>query len=166
MGGAGGDSDDAARKPGDVDRGRAVGLRPVAERAVVIVAPALDPASARERAGVGAAGGDGGDAAGKPGGGDGGQAGAGRRVAELAVVVVAPALDPACARERTAVVDARGDGGDAACKPGDVDRSESGARRPVTELAVVVVSPALDPACARERAGVGAASCGDGGDAA
>src|SRR5204863_6630483 len=62
--------------------------------------------------------------------------------------------------------EARGDGCDAARKPGDVDRSESGARRPVTELAAVVVAPALDPACARERAGVGAASCGDGGDAA
>ena len=35
-----------------------VGRRPVAELAVDVVAPALDPAGARERAGVDAAGGD------------------------------------------------------------------------------------------------------------
>jgi hypothetical protein len=46
----------------------------------------------------------------------------GRAVAQLAVAVVAPALDAAALDDRAAVAVARGDGGDAAAQAEDVDR--------------------------------------------
>src|SRR5262249_2851793 len=89
-----GDRGHAARQPGNSARRVTLGRRPVAELAVAVVAPALDPAGAREPAGGGEAGANGGHAAPQPGDRD-------RRVrldrgpgAELAVGVVAPALDP------------------------------------------------------------------------
>src|SRR5207245_597792 len=142
-------------------RGRAVGLHPVADLAVVIGSPALDRACARERAALGAAGGDGGDAACKPGDVDRGQPGGRRAVAELAVAVGAPALHSASARQRAGVQGAGGDGGDTACEPNDVYRGRAAGLRPIAELAIAVVAPALDSACARERTAV-RVPCGDG----
>src|SRR5439155_1061441 len=139
--------------------------RPVAELAVGVEAPALDPAGARQRAGVVGAGCDGRDAACKPGNVDRGRAVGLRPVAELAVGIVAPPLDPACARERAGAVAAGGNGGDAACKTNDVDRGRAAGCPPVAELAAAVVAPALDPACARERAAVQAGSADGGGGA-
>ena len=63
---AGGDRADAAREPADVDRDVAIRGRPVPQLAEGVVAPALDRARARQRAGVGAAGGDRADAAREP----------------------------------------------------------------------------------------------------
>ncbi len=72
-------------------------------------------------------------------------------VAELAVVVVAPALNRAIAQQRAAVRLARGyrDGiGDARNRDGH----EAIRRGAVTELAVVAVAPALNRASAQQRA--------------
>src|SRR5439155_1604562 len=66
----------------------------------------------------------------------------------------APALDAAAARERAAVEATGGDRGHAAGHAGDVDRRQAVARRSVAELAGVVGAPALDAACASERAAV------------
>ena len=49
---------------------------------------------------------------------------------------------------------ARGDRGHAARKPGDADGPEAVVLSAVAELPVHVVAPALDPALAREGAGV------------
>ena len=60
-----------------------------------------------------------------------------RAVAELAVGVVAPAVDGAVGEEGAGVVRAGGDRGDAR-EAGDGDRGESVRRRPVAELAVAL----------------------------
>ena len=140
-------------------------VRPVPQLAEAVVAPALDPARARQRAGVDAAGGDRADAAREPADVDRDVALRVRPVPQLAEEVVAPALDPARARQRAGVDAAGGDRADAARKPADVDRDVAIRGRPVPQLAEGVVAPALDPARARQRAGVGAAG-GDRADAA
>src|SRR5205823_1314653 len=100
----GGDRAHAARKAGDGDRGVAAGCRPVPELAARVTTPALDPARARERATLSAGGGDRDHAAGKAGDGDRGQPVGRRSIPELAVLVPAPALDRARAREQTGVI--------------------------------------------------------------
>ena len=59
---------------------------------------------------------------------------------------------------------ADGDRGHAAAKADDIDRRTVVGCRPVPQLAVPVVAPALDAACARERAAKSLAG-GDGADA-
>src|SRR2546421_73062 len=119
---AGGDRGHAAGKPGDGDRGLAVGRRPVPELTVVVAAQALDPAGAGERAGVVETGGDRGHAAGEAGDGPRGMAVGPRPVPELAVTVVAPARDSARAGERAGVAHADGDRGHTAGEAGDGHR--------------------------------------------
>ena len=143
-----------------------------AELPVAVVAPALDGAVVEERAGVVAAGGDrGGGAAGAEV--DGGEVVAhlaglvaavvGVAEAELAVAVVAPALDGAVVEQRAGVVVAGGDRGGGAAGAevdgGKVVAHLAGLVAAVVgvaeaELAVVVVAPALDGAVVEQRAGV------------
>src|SRR5262249_36313949 len=141
-----GDLTHLARKARDVDGGRAIGFRPIAELTVLVGPPALDSACARERAGVIVACGDRLDAARQTGDVHGGRAVVRGSVAQLAVVVQAPALDPARGRERARVSKARGDRGNAAREAGDVDRGGACGRPAATELARAVVTPALGPA--------------------
>src|SRR5204863_7939827 len=122
--------------------------------APAVGARALDPAGPGERAGVDGAGGDRGHAAGEAGDGHRGMAVGTRPVAELADVILAPARDSAHAGERTGVLVTGGDRGLAAREAGDGDWLMALDRGPVPELAPPVVAPAIDPAYARERAGV------------
>jgi len=135
----------------DVDRGRgvAIGRRAVAELAVVVVAPALEERAVRHvcaRVGV--------SERQQPDGAADvdrvrGVANGRRAVAELAVVVVAPAIEERAVRHVRARVGAserqQPDGA------ADVDRGRGGAsgRRAVAELAVAVEAPALEERAVR-----------------
>jgi hypothetical protein len=142
----------------DVDRGRggACSRRAVAELAAFVVAPALEERAVRHvRARVGVSERQQPDGA---AGVDRGRGGAcsRRAVAELAVGVVAPALEERDARHVRARVDAserqQPDGA------ADVDRGRGVAigRRTVAELALAVAAPALEERAARHvRARVG-----------
>ena len=135
----------------DVDRGRggATGRRAVAELAVVVVAPALEERAARhERARVEGSERQQPDGTADVDCGRGGASGR-RTVAELAVVVVAPALEERAGRHvraRVGVSERQQPDGAA-----DVDRGRGGAlgRRAVAELAVAVQAPALEERAAR-----------------
>jgi len=135
----------------DVDRGRggATGRRAVAELAVVVVAPALEERAARhERARVEGSERQQPDGTADVDCGRGGASGR-RTVAELAVVVVAPALEERAGRHVRARV-----GGSERQQPdgtADVDRGRGVAtgRRAVAELAVAVQAPALEERAAR-----------------
>jgi len=144
-----------------VDRRTTALLSAVAELTLVVPAPALDPAAASQRASVAGSRGDGTDPAAELANVDWGRAVRIRPVAQLAVAVRAPALDPAAAGQGAGVVESRGDGADPAAEPANVDRGRLGLGRPVAELAVVVQAPALDRTGAGQRAGV-AGSRGDG----
>jgi hypothetical protein len=135
----------------DVDRGRggAIDRRAVAELAVAVVAPALEERAARHvRARVGASERQQPDSAADVDRGRGGAIDR-RIIAELAVVVVAPALEERAVRQVCARVGAserqQPDGA------ADVDRGRGGAidRRAVAELAVAVVAPALEERAVR-----------------
>jgi len=65
-----------------------------------------------------------------------------RAVAELAPSVVPPAQDGAVTGHRARVVRARTDRDDAARESADLHRSQPRAGRPVTELTLVVLTPA------------------------
>jgi hypothetical protein len=135
----------------DVDRGRGVASdrRAVAELAVVVPAPALEERAARHvRARVGVSERQQPDSAAYVDRGR-GVAISRRAVAELADVVVAPALEERAARHVRARVGAserqQPDGA------ADVDRGRGGAsgRRAVAELAAAVGAPALEERAAR-----------------
>jgi hypothetical protein len=151
---AGDETGDATRQAVDIDRCVAIGRRPVADLTDLVIAPALGPARARERATVPAAGSDRVRTGLKPGDVDRSrtQAAAGPVVAELARTVRAPALDAACARQRAGVVAAGGDRDHPGRETGDVDRCGAVGRRPVAELSEEVPAPTLDPARVGERA--------------
>ncbi len=152
--GASRDRADPAGEAHDVHRDAAVSRCAVPEAAVVIEAPTLDPAAAREHARVVAAGGDRADPAREARDVDRDGAGGVCAVAELAPVTLAPTLDPAAARERARYRAARGDRADPARDARDVDRNAALGRRAVAELARAVGSPALDATASRERAAV------------
>src|SRR5205807_1459575 len=109
-------------------------------------APTLGPARGGDGAGVEFTGGDRRDAAGEAGDVDRRRTPGGRPVAELAVAVVAPALHPARGGEGAGVDEAGGDGRDPAGEAGGIDGGGAIRGRPVAELAVAVVAPALRPA--------------------
>src|SRR4029453_3635892 len=67
-----------------------------------------------------------------------------RPVAELAEVVVAPALDSLRTRERTCVAEAGCDCNHSAGEPGDVDRCVTVGSRSITKRAGEVVPPTFD----------------------
>ena len=145
-----------AAEPGNVDRRSTVRIRPVAQLADVVSAPALDPPAAGHSAGVVVPRGDGADPAVEP-------ANVNRRntvgirpVAQLADRVRAPALDPAAAGHSAGVAmeAPRGDGADPAAQRANVNRRNTVRLCPVAQFAVVVSAPALDPAAAGQRAGV------------
>ena len=135
----------------DVDRGRggAIGRRIITELAVAVVAPALEERAVRQvRARVGASERQQPDGAADVDRGRGGAWGR-RAVAELAVAVVAPALEERAARHvRARVVVSERQQPDGAA---DVDRGRGVAigRRAVAELAVAVEAPALEERAVR-----------------
>src|SRR5205085_62065 len=94
----------ADRAPEDIYRPRAVDRRPVAELTGVVRAPALGRTGARQRAGVGAAGDDCGDAGLQAADVDRRMAVGRRAASELAGVVAAPALDSAAGGQCAAVL--------------------------------------------------------------
>src|SRR5207249_2747189 len=151
---AGCDRTHPACKPGDVTRGVPFGGRAVAELTVFVDAPALGPARSGEGAGVVAAGCDRAGPGCKPGGVARGAPRAAGPVAGGAGGVAAPALDPARSGEGAGVEVAGCDRTHPACKTREVDRGVPVGDRAVAELAPVVRAPALDPARARQRAGV------------
>ena len=154
-----------AAEPGNVDRRSTVRIRPVAQLADRVRAPAFDPAAAGHSAGVVVPRGDGADPAAEPANVDRGKAVRLCPLSQFAAVVVAPAFDPAAAGHGAGVAPARGDGADPDAEPANVDRRSTVRIRPVAQLAAVVRAPALDPAAAGQRAGV-YASHGDGSDPA
>src|SRR5207249_4229801 len=88
-------------------------------------------------------------------------------IAELIVLVVAPAFDPTTARERAGVDVARGDLYDSAGQARDVDGIRGGpvVRSAVAELPAEIPAPAFHTSAARDCAGVVIAG-GDRGNAA
>src|SRR5207237_187431 len=131
----------------------------IAELPIAAVAPALDPARARHRAGLAVAGGDRGRGHPSPERNvDRDEAVGVAAVAEFAGLVGAPALDPAPARHRTGLVGAGGDRGRGHTSSEQyVDLNIAVAVAAVAEFPVLVVAPALGPAPARQRAGLAAA---------
>jgi hypothetical protein len=103
-----GDLDDVARQAWNVDRGEAVDGWAISELTAGVMAPALEAAPARERAGVIAARGDCDDVAREAHNVNRDEAVGRRAVAELAELIVAPAFDSAGVRERAGVTVARG----------------------------------------------------------
>jgi hypothetical protein len=83
-----------------------------------------------------------------------------RAVAELAVAVVAPALDAARRGDGAGVGAAGGDRRDAGRQAGDIDGRRAVCGGVVAELAVEVPAPTLDAAARREGAGVIGAGSG------
>ena len=139
--------------------------RAVAELTIVIVSPALDAATRRQRTGVRTSSGNRADAARQAADVDRRQLLIRRAVAELTIVIVSPALDAAACGQRTSMEKARGNRTDAARQATDVDGCEFVCRRPVAELTRVIVSPALDAAARCQRTGV-ITTCGNRTDAA
>ena len=150
----GGDGSDPIAEPADVHRGKAIRLRPVAQLAVIVRAPALDPAAAGQRAGVVAARRDRTDPAGEPLTSTGVSAirCACRRPAGR--IVVTPALDPAAAGQRAGVVIPAAIAVTPLSSPLTSTGVSAVRRRAVAELAVTVTAPALDRAAAGQSAGV------------
>src|SRR5690606_34450122 len=120
--------------------------------AVLVPSPALDPAGDGQGAGLTAAGAHGADAARQPGDNHWCRAVGGRPIAQLALAVIAPALDPACGGQdagviHSTVVTSGTHGADTARQPRDVHW-----RRPIADIASVaqrsthVRAPALDTA--------------------
>src|SRR4029079_17716030 len=85
-------------------------------------------------------------------------------VAELADSVLSPALDASRGGDRAGVAEAASDGADAGREAHDSAGNEEGRGGVVANLALAVVSPALDASCGGERAGVAEAGR-DGADA-
>ncbi len=75
-------------------------------------------------------------------------------IAELAEDVFTPALDRAGIEQRTGVIGAGRNSGNAGGKPGDVHRSIAIVRTAVAELTLPVTTPAPDRAGIEQRAGV------------
>ena len=162
---SGRDGGHAAAQAADLQR-RVPGLvRAVAQLAVVVVAPALGAPRCGQRTAVVAAGRDGGHAAAQAADLQRRVPGLVRAVAQLAVVVVAPALGAPRCGQRTAVGAAARDGGHAAAQAADLHRRVPGLVRAVAQLAEAVVAPALDAPRRGQRTAVDAADR-DGGHAA
>ena len=148
---------DASGESGDANGTRASAGCPtpvssVTELACITAAPAQDAARVRPRTRVAATGYDRGDACRQAEDIDGRVPVCLRSVPKLSVGVVAPALDPACVRERARMDVADLDRVHAVSKAGNIDRRMSLLRRAVAELTVLVVPPALDSANACEGA--------------
>ena len=145
-----GDGRDPAGQPGDVDGGKSVLPSPIAR----IPSPALDAARGGQGAGVGTARGDGDHAAGQPGDVHRGRAVRCRAVAQLAVAVRPPALDPARRGQGAGVVLARGDGGHAAGEATNVHRGPAIRVVPSPSWPLELMPPALEAAARVVRAQV------------
>ncbi len=158
-------SSDGAHPAGQaahVDRGISFHVGAVAQLAVIVISPALDPAGAGPGAGVSSPGGDGSHPAVQPADVIRGVSTIFRgAVAELAIIVDAPALDPAGICQRAGVTSPGGDGSHPAGEPAYVIRGISVRIGPITELASSITTPALDPARLGQSAGV-ISSDGDG----
>ena len=154
MGLTSGDGADPAGQAADVHWGQAVGRAAVAELAIEVPAPALDPAAGGEGAGVSLARGNGADPAGQAADVHWGQAVGRAAVTESADDVQAPALDPASGGEGAGVGVARSEGADPADQSTDVHRGQARVGGAVTEPATAVVSPALASAAGSDGAGV------------
>src|SRR3954454_9225803 len=143
---------DGAAQPGHVRRRKSVALRAVADLAVLTLPPALDAAAVRDPACVVPAGRDLRDGA-QPG-----VRGDARWVpiagAELTVAVVAPAPDGTRVLERATGIETKRDLLNAAVQALHVNRRDAFDQRPVAELAVAVVPPALHAAGVRHGARV------------
>jgi len=142
----GGDGADPARQPAHVYRRVTVCGRAVAQLTVPVVSPALDPAARSPRTGVISTGVDGADPARQPAHVYRCQVPDGRAVAQLTVLVVSPALDPAARSQGTGVIPTCGDGADPARQPTHIYRRVAVGGRAVAQLTARVPSPTLDPA--------------------
>src|SRR5690606_502452 len=80
-----------------------------------------------------------------------------RPVAQLPLVVVTPAADGPAGQEGAGVAAARGNGLHTTAEADDVHRCQAPRHGAVTELAVLIVTPALHATRRRQRAGVPAA---------
>ncbi len=158
-----GDCTDPAGQSADVHFSKARRGGTVTELTVAVEPPALDPAAGGPGTGVQAACGDGADPAGQATDILRGQAIRVEPIPELAVEVVAPALDPAAGGQGTGVEAACGDGADPAGQSANVHRSQTLGGGAVTELAAGVSAPALDPSVGGDSAAV-AATSGNPGD--
>ena len=137
----------------DGDGSRAAQRRTVAPAAVRVVAPTVSRTGVGEPAGVKAARHEGGEGQGA-GHRAWHQALSGRRtVAELPLVVAAPAVRHPGAGETAAMTVARGEGGEGEA-PRHGDRHGAIRGRPGAELAIDVVAPTVSGPGAGERAGV------------
>ncbi len=81
-------------------------------------------------------------------------------VSDLPIPVVAPALDAAGLGQNTSVLAARGHGLDAGSQTLDLHRRAAVLVRAVAQLASQIISPAQDPACLGDGAGVPAPCAG------
>ena len=123
------------RDPGYVDGGCAPGGGPVPELALIVIAPAFDPAARQQGARVGLAQRNSGRRR-DPGYIDGGVAVRGGPVPELALIVIAPALDRA-ARQQCARVGLAQRNSGRRRDPGYVDGGCAVRGGPVPELALI-----------------------------
>src|SRR5258706_5837098 len=150
---------DPTGQPGVVPGGVALDECAVPDLAVHVVTPALHPAGGGQGAGVIGSHRNGADAAGEPADVHGRVALDGRAVADLAVGVVAPALDAAAGGQGAGVEVAGCDGADAAGEPADVHGCETLGGGAIAQPATAVVAPALDAAAGGQGAGVIHARC-------
>ncbi|MCO5319824.1 MAG: hypothetical protein M9922_00335 [Microthrixaceae bacterium] len=141
---AGSDGGDAAGEATNLHRHARIGRGAVAELPVIVLAPAPDRSASGDRTRMPRAGSDGGDAAGEAinlhrdariGRG---------AVAELPVIVLAPAPDRSASGDRTRVMRAGSDGGDAAGEAINLHRHARIGCGAVAELPVIVLAPTLD----------------------
>ena len=144
----------AGSQPLDADGNKTGGGRAVAELAIVVGAPALDAPTARERARIVVPGGQRRDTCGQALDADGDDAAdVARVVAELAVLVVAPALGRA-AGERARVVPTHHDRGDTRGKSLDADGDVAVGGRTVAKQGAGTYAPALKSSSLADRARV------------
>ena len=131
----------------------------VANLAVVVVSPARDPAASRQRAGMFPAQSNRHNAAAQTSNSnrlhaigilvpDSGS------VANLDPAVLSPARDPAATRQRTGMFVTQSNPHKAAAQTNNSHRLHAIDRGAVANLAVVVISPARDPAATRQRTGM------------
>ena len=144
----------AQGKPGRKRRHAGAQAGNVGRREAIVEPPALDAARARKGTADQAARRDRGNAATEADDVHGRQAIDLCPVAELALSVVAPALDTAGVQEGAGAVVAARDRRHAAAQTDHVDRAEAPVGCSVTQCAAVVGPPALDAAGARDRAAV------------
>src|SRR5258706_271393 len=137
---------DPTGQPADVDGCVALDECAVPDLAVHVVPPALHPAGGGQGAGVIGSHRNGADAAGEPADVHGRVALDGRAVADLAVGVVAPALDAAAGGQGAGVVAAGCDGHHAAGERADIDGRAALGGGGIAQPTKSVVAPALDAA--------------------